>query len=124
MREGSQTGNKEEMAQAEDSGRLFILCTIHQEPAVCQTLLFPGLESESLLLISEQNADCSFRLMSACGQVLRQVLNTRQLHSILVPDEVVAVPIAQMEKLVQINQETNPRFRGWVSGRPWIQTLA
>jgi hypothetical protein len=100
MREWSQTGNKEEMAQAEDGGRLFILCTIHQEPAVCQTLLFPGLESESLLLISEQNADCGFRLMSAGGQVLRQVLNTRRLHSILVPDEAVAVPIVRMEKLV------------------------
>lgn len=62
--------------------------------------------------------------MSACGQVLRQVLNTCPLHSILVPDEVVAVPIVQMEKLVQINQETNPRFRGWGSGRPGIQTLA
>lgn len=36
-----------------DGGRLFILCTIHQEPAACQTLLLPGLESESLLLISK-----------------------------------------------------------------------
>lgn len=74
-------------------GRLFILCIIHQEPAVCQTLLFPGLESESLLLISESNADCDFHLMSARRQVWLQVVNT------LVLDKAVVVPIVQMEKL-------------------------
>lgn len=62
--------------------------------------------------------------MNSRRQVLCQVFNTQQLHLNLTLEEAVAVPIVQMEKVSVERSRKKLYVRGWVDGRPRIQTQA